>query len=114
MPEPVADLWIQIAEGFYVDAQFPNCIGALDGKHIRVKKPPHSGSRYFNYKQYFSVVLMALADSKYKFIIVDIGAYGSTADARIFSSSKMCERLRASQLSHPEDYQVLRDHRLHL
>ncbi|XP_044154521.1 uncharacterized protein LOC122941374 [Bufo gargarizans] len=102
MPEPKAEDWIQIADGFYGDAQFPNCIGALDGKHIRVRKPPHSGSLYYNYKQYFSVVLMALADSNYTFIIVDIKAFGSTADVRIFSASRMCERLRANQLALPE------------
>ncbi|XP_044133206.1 uncharacterized protein LOC122925927 [Bufo gargarizans] len=66
MPTPKAEDWLRIAEGFFQSAQFPNCIGALDGKHIRVKKPPHSGSRFFNYKQYFSVVLMALVDSNYK------------------------------------------------
>ncbi|XP_044161098.1 putative nuclease HARBI1 [Bufo gargarizans] len=102
MPTPKAEDWLRIAEGFFQSAQFPNCIGALDGKHIRVKKPPHSGSRFFNYKQYFSVVLMALVDSNYKFVIVDIGAYGSTSDSRIFSVSRMGERLRENQLALPE------------
>ena len=67
MPQPKVDDWLQIAEGFDASAQFPNCLGAMDGKHIRVKKPPHSGSRFFNYKHYFSIVLMAVADSNYKF-----------------------------------------------
>ncbi|XP_044142903.1 putative nuclease HARBI1 [Bufo gargarizans] len=100
MPQPKADDWFRIAEGFNFAAQFPNCIGAMDGKHIRVKKPPHSGSRFF--KQYFSVVVMAVADSNYRFIMVDIGTYGSTADARVFSASRMGERLRANLLALPE------------
>ncbi|XP_071995514.1 uncharacterized protein [Engystomops pustulosus] len=102
MPEPTAEDWIRISDGFQESAQFPNCIGALDGKHIRVKKPAHSGSQFFNYKQYFSVVLLALADSDYKFIIVDIGAYGSSADAAVFRASRMGDRLRSNQLALPE------------
>ncbi|XP_071972628.1 uncharacterized protein [Engystomops pustulosus] len=102
MPVPTAEDWIRISDGFLDSAQFPNCIGALDGKHIRVKKPAHSGSQFFNYKQYFSVVLLALADSDYKFIIVDIGAYGSSADAAVFRASRMGERLRSNQLTLPE------------
>lgn len=54
--------------------QYPNCIGSLDGKHIRIKKPTKSGSVFYNYKGYYSVILFALAgpDHEYvfKFIIV--------------------------------------------
>ncbi|XP_072010865.1 uncharacterized protein [Engystomops pustulosus] len=102
MPPPNAQQWLDIAHGFEEKANFPNCIGALDGKHIRVQKPPNSGSRYFNYKRYFSVVLLALADSNYRFIIVDIGAHGSAADAGIFRVSRMSKRLSDRQLDIPE------------
>ncbi|XP_040275603.1 uncharacterized protein LOC120990767 [Bufo bufo] len=102
LPQPTRQQWLQIAQGFQKRAQFPNCIGALDGKHIRVKKPPNSGSRFYNYKQFFSVVLLALADTNYRFIIVDIGAYGSLADARIFRASRMGRWLQSNQLDLPQ------------
>ncbi|CAJ0968057.1 unnamed protein product [Ranitomeya imitator] len=53
MPQPNTQDWLRIAQGFMEATEFPNCIGALDGKHIHVKKPPNSGSRYFNLKKYF-------------------------------------------------------------
>ncbi|KAM4043691.1 uncharacterized protein ACNLHF_013943 [Anomaloglossus baeobatrachus] len=53
MPSPTEETWLQIAAGFQTVANFPNCIGAVDGKHVRVQKPPRSGSLFFNYKKYF-------------------------------------------------------------
>ncbi|XP_066450806.1 uncharacterized protein [Eleutherodactylus coqui] len=102
MAPPSRQDWLDVAEGFMSAAQFPNCIGALDGKHIHVLKPPNLGSQYFNYQQFFSVVLLAVADSNYRFLLVDIGAFGSAGDARIFSTSRMGRRMREQQLSIPE------------
>ncbi|XP_073518398.1 uncharacterized protein [Phyllobates terribilis] len=48
MPSPTEETWLQVAAGFQTVANFPNCIGAVDGKHVRVQQPPRSGSRFFN------------------------------------------------------------------
>ena len=63
---------------------FPNCLGAADGKHKRVNKFPRSGSMNLNYKCYFPIVLMAIADSDYKFTYADIGACGKDCDSSVF------------------------------
>jgi hypothetical protein len=65
-----------IVEGFNKHANFPNCVGAVDGKLIRTEKPGQSGSLYFNYKHYCSVVLLAAADSNFRFVYADAGPYG--------------------------------------
>jgi len=49
MPEPKQEDWLKIADTFLNVTNFPNCIGAIDGKHIRIVKPAHSGSLYYNY-----------------------------------------------------------------
>jgi len=71
-PEPTDKRWREISDAFRVCSHFPNCLGAINGKHIKVTKFPHSGSMNLNYKCNFSIVLMANDDSEYKFTYVDI------------------------------------------
>ncbi|XP_069624021.1 uncharacterized protein [Ranitomeya imitator] len=84
IPEPSQERWLEIAHNFEQICQFPNCVGAVDGKHIRIVKPHGSGSEFYNYKKYFSIALMTIADAHCKFIAVDIGAYGCTNGSQIF------------------------------
>ena len=72
MPRPTQVSWKQIAGGFYKRWHFPNCLGVLDGKHVMMRKPFDGASLFFNYKEYSSVVLMALVDCNYRFTYLDI------------------------------------------
>ena len=66
---------------------FPNCIGAIDGKHVMMDCPNNAGSAYYNYKGFHSVVPLAMCDAKYCFTFLDIGGFGSTNDASILSGA---------------------------
>jgi hypothetical protein len=66
--------WIRTADEFYVRADFPNCIGAAEGKHVRMRKPNDNGSQFFSYKNFFSTVLMAVADAVCRFVSAEVGA----------------------------------------
>ena len=57
--------WRKIEEGFNKRWNMPNCIGAIDGKHIDIQVVPNSGSYYFNYKVRNSIVLMEMVDSNH-------------------------------------------------
>ncbi|CAH2000627.1 unnamed protein product [Acanthoscelides obtectus] len=64
--------WQEIAYNIETRWNFPNCGGSIDGKHLRIVKPANSGSYFFNYKDYHSIVLMALVNADYEFIYVNV------------------------------------------
>ena len=49
------DGWRQVADRFRVRWNYHHCCGAIDGKHVAIKAPKNSGTRYYNYKGYFSI-----------------------------------------------------------
>lgn len=101
------DDWKEIALGFEKHANFPHCIGAIDGKHVRLIKPTDSGTLYYNYKHYFSIVLLAVCDANYNFIYVDVGAYGKSNDSAVLKDTSFYYKLKNSLLNIPEPTTLL-------
>jgi hypothetical protein len=66
---------------------FPNCIGALDGKLVRVQRPVRAGGSYYNYKKFYSVNMLAVVDAHGRFLYVTVGAQGSANDASVCNES---------------------------
>ena len=103
MPLPThAAEWRLIADGFQQKWNFPHTIGALDGKHVRCIKPSGSGSTYFNYKKFFSVLLLGLVDADYKFVWVDIGGRGAAGDAQAWNESDLKDAVDTGELKIPQ------------
>ncbi|XP_050340974.1 uncharacterized protein LOC126767551 [Bactrocera neohumeralis] len=88
MPQPNEQCFQEIAKQYWKLWNFPNCIGAIDGKHIRIKCPGNTGSMYYNYKHFFSIVLQ-------------VGGYGKQSDGGTFSSSKIFNLLKSGELPVP-------------
>lgn len=102
MPRPTTEKWLNISEQFYKSTNFPNCIGSVDGKHIRCRNPQNAGSKFFNYKKYYSIILMAVVDSNLSFISVDVGAFGRESDSSVFKECQFGKKLYRNELNIPE------------
>jgi hypothetical protein len=93
IPTSNEETWRSTTHGFNKYANFPNCVGAVDGKLVRIQKPGRSRSFYFNYKHYCSVVLLAVADSNFRFVYADAGSYGRDSHASIFRNCSLWQTL---------------------
>jgi hypothetical protein len=81
-------------------------VGAINGKHVRIRCPQSSGSQFYNYESYFSVHLQAIVDAKYKFMTVNIGAYGRQSDSDVFTESNVFRHLEAGSFNLPPSRQI--------
>lgn len=93
-PEPTLGQWEEVACEFERKWHFPHCLGSIDGKHVSIMKPANNGSSFFNYKQPFSIVLMATVDSDYKLITVDVGSMGRFSDGKVFSNRALARKIQ--------------------
>lgn len=100
MPKTQED-WQDVAKNIENRWNFPNCGGSLDGKHIRIVKPDNSGSYFYNYKDYHSIVLMALVNADYEFIYVNVGCNGRVSDGGVTETTSFYEKLSEKRLNLP-------------
>jgi hypothetical protein len=80
---------------------FSNCLGAIDGKHIRIKSSKNNGSLYFNYKEFYSIVMLAIVDADLKFAAIDVGSYGREGDAGIYLKSNFGTKIINNEFNIP-------------
>ncbi|XP_052256439.1 uncharacterized protein LOC127861800 [Dreissena polymorpha] len=85
----------QLADGFLKNWNFPNCVAAIDGKQIAIRKPSSSGClyMYYNYKGFVSIILLASVDSDYKF---------DTVQVKIYNESEFLEMLQDGSIGIPD------------
>ena len=55
--------WLEMPKQFEEDWDMSHVIGCIDGKHIKVEYPKLRGTLYYNYKGFYSIVLMAICDA---------------------------------------------------
>ena len=98
--------WKEVAQRFEFKWNFPNCVGAIDGKHVVMQAPARAGSTFFNYKGSHSIVLMAVANSDYEFIMVDIGEAGRQSDGGVFANGHIGYAMNNDLLGLPAPRQI--------
>ncbi|KAF6028174.1 hypothetical protein EB796_013525 [Bugula neritina] len=99
-PPSGVDAWKKVADGFE-KWNFPTCLGSIDGKHVSIQKPSADEPVYFNYKHQESIVLMAIVDADYKFLIIDVGQPGNHSDGGVWESSVLGMALARDQVNLP-------------
>ena len=73
-------------------------MGAGDGKHMKITPLTGSGSFYWNYKGFNSLVFMLVANVNYEFLHCDIGTTGGVSDGGVIENTKFYEKLLHEEL----------------
>lgn len=101
-PDLVNDekLWDTTARAFSnkrTKGAMAGMIGALDGIHVRIRKPLVGGTNaYFNRKGFFSVNCQAIADHESRFLWMSIRCPGATHDSQAWRLSDLSSDLAAA------------------
>lgn len=103
--------WKHVADGFHKRWNFPNCFGAIDGKHIVIRPSPGRGSYYFNYKGSHSIVLMAICDANSEFMYVDVSRNGRMSYGSVWDNSPMSAHIANGTAGLPDDAALPRSER---
>ncbi|KAJ8883289.1 hypothetical protein PR048_015132 [Dryococelus australis] len=72
-----------------------------NGKHIMLHAPINSGTEYYNYKHFFSIVFFVLVDADYNFLYIDVGCQGRISDGGVFKHTQLYAKLEEKSLKIP-------------
>lgn len=67
-----------------------------------MKCPNRTGSLFFNYKGYFSLVLLAIVSANYEFLFVDVGGQGRMSDGGSWRECEFRVALEDGRIKLPE------------
>ena len=73
----------------------------MDGKHVVIQNPIHSGSDFHNYKSTNSIVMFTLVDADYNILFLDVGTQGRISDGGVFQKTALRHRLTTGNLNLP-------------
>ena len=95
--------WLEISKKFETRWNFPHALGAIDGKHVTIRKPKNGGSFYYNYKHTHSIILMAIAGPEYECLYADVGSNGRVNDSGVWNKSSLLEGIQDGSVKLPSN-----------
>uniref|UniRef100_A0A8C4QKB3 Zgc:194221 n=1 Tax=Eptatretus burgeri TaxID=7764 RepID=A0A8C4QKB3_EPTBU len=101
LPEPTPEKWKSISECFLEKLRFPNCVGAIGAKHVIFQAPPRPINVLSKCKKSFYIMLMAVVDPEYKFVVVDVGSAELRSDKTTLQNCGLYKSLEQEHLSFP-------------
>ena len=93
--------WLSIAKKFGTFWQYPKTIGAIDRKHVVIRKSSHGGLHYYNYKDSHSIILIAITGPSYECLYVDVGINGRVNDGGVWNKCGFSNTLENQELFIP-------------
>ncbi|XP_063795271.1 putative nuclease HARBI1 [Pseudophryne corroboree] len=93
--------WQEIAHNFEEKFHFPNCGGAIGGKHVRIMPPATSGSYFCNYSGFSSILLTAIVNANSEFIFVDVGTNDGVSVGGALEQTVLYHKLQNGSLNLP-------------
>ena len=90
---------IKIELNFY----FHTSLGAIDGKHVTIRKPSNAGSYYYNYKHTHSIILLAIAGPEYECLYADVGSNDRVNDSGVGNKSSLLHAIQNGSVKLPKD-----------
>ena len=73
---------LEISKKFEIRWNYRHALGAIDGKHVTIRKPNNAGSYYYNYKHTYSIILWTIAGPENECLYADVGSNGRVNDSR--------------------------------
>ncbi|KAH8345359.1 hypothetical protein KR067_007274 [Drosophila pandora] len=95
------EAWLQIASDFQELWNFPHCLGAVDGHHIAFRDGAEADESYSNYRNFSSIILLALVDAHHRFLHMDATSKGGATDA--FNQSSLFDAMESNWLNIPPE-----------
>ena len=106
MPRTAEDLKKCADDFVAANGAFKNCVGVLDGCHVRVAT---SNDAYYNHKQFRSINSVFVSDANGLFVFVSAGAAGSVHDARVLRNTRLWAKQKEDKKLIPPPYYLLAD-----
>lgn len=83
----------EIALSIEERSHIQNCVGFIDGTHIRLSSAPGGERDYINRKKYASVQLQLVVDDRLLIRDIYVGWPGCTHDARVYRNSPLARAI---------------------
>ena len=93
--------WEEISTKFMQRWNFPNEIGAVNGKHIVIQQLKNSRLHCRNYNVTGSIILLGMIAPEYKFLYADVGMSGRNSDRGNWSQNRLKNALKNKTLNLP-------------